>query len=119
MLMNRTSGDQQSITTSTNLTNDPASPSQRPLYIGRDTVRTPSIFQMDLRYTRTLFTLRERIHTKIIAEANNVFNDRNVTSLNVTAVTNSAGVITTPATLAPSSTILEGRLLQLGIRVDW
>lgn len=119
VLANLSSGDQQTITTSTNLINDPASPPQRPLYIGRDTVRTPSIYQVDMRYTRTLFTIRERFRTKILAEANNVFNTRNVTSLNIAAVTNSAGVITSGPTLAPTSTILEGRLIQLGIRADW
>ncbi len=119
LLANISSGDQQSITTSTNLINDPASPPQRPLGIGRDTVRTPNIYQIDMRYTRTLFTIRERFRTKLLAEANNVFNTRNVTSLNVTAVTNSAGFITTAPTFAPTSTILEGRLIQLGIRADW
>ncbi len=50
-----------------------------------------------MRYTRTLFTIRERFHTKFLAEANNVLNTRNATSLNVTA----------------ASAILEGRLVQL------
>src|SRR5581483_9120963 len=119
LLANLSSGDAQTITTSTDLISDPASPPQRPLYVGRDTVRTPNIYQVDMRYTRTLFTIRERFRTKLLAEANNVFNTRNVTSTNVTAVTNSAGVITGAPTLAPTSTILEGRLIQLGIRADW
>lgn len=119
MLANLSTGDEQNITTSTNLINDPASPSQRPLYIGRDTVRTGNIYQVDMRYTRTLFTIRERFSTKLLAEANNVFNTRNVTTINTTAVTNSAGVITTPPTLGPSSTILEGRLIQVGIKANW
>jgi hypothetical protein len=120
MLANLASGDEQNITTSTNLINDPASPPQRPLYIGRNTVRTPNIYQIDMRYTRTLFTIHERFRTKFLAEANNVFNTRNVTSINTTAVTNSAGIITTPPTFGPvSSGTLEGRLIQLGIRADW
>ena len=119
LLANLSSGDQQNITTSTNLINDPTTPAQRPLYIARNTARTPNIYQVDMRYTRTLFTIAERLHTKFLAEANNVFNTRNVTSINVTAVTNAAGVITTAPSLAPTSTILEGRLIQLGIRADW
>jgi hypothetical protein len=74
---------------------------------------------VDARYTRTLFSIKERIKAKFIAEANNVFNIKNITSISSTAVTNSAGVITTQPTLAPLSTVLEGRLLQLGIRADW
>lgn len=119
ILANISSGDEESIGTSTNLINDPASPAQRPLYVGRDTVRTPNIYQIDMRYTRTLFAIRERFRTMLLAEANNVFNTRNVTSLNVTAVTNSAGVITTAPTLGPTGTILEGRLIQLGIKANW
>jgi len=119
LLANLEAGDQQSITTSTNLNGDPAGAPQRPLYIGRDTVRTPNIYQVDARYTRTLFSLKERLHVKFIAEANNVFNIKNITAINSTAVTNSLGVITTAPTLAPTSTVLEGRLLQLGIRADW
>lgn len=119
LLANISAGDEQSIGTSTNLTNDPASPPQRPDYIGRDNVRTPNIYQIDMRYTRTLFSLHERFRTKFLAEANNLFNTRNVTALNVTAVTNSLGMITSAPTFAPTSSILEGRLIQLGIRADW
>jgi len=119
MLSNISSGDQASITTSTVLNNDPAGAPQRPLGIGRDTVRTPSIYQIDMRYTRTLFTVRERINGKFILEGNNVFNTRNVTALSTTAVTNALGAITTAPTYAPASSVLEGRLLQIGIRADW
>ncbi len=74
---------------------------------------------MDARYTRTLFTFWERLHGKFIAESNNIFNNRNVTVLNTKATVNSLGVITTPAPLTKSGTVLEGRLIQLGIRADW
>lgn len=119
LLSNISSGDQASITTSTVLNNDPAGAPQRPLGIGRDTVRTPGFYQIDMRYTRTLFTIRERIHGKFIFEGNNIFNIKNVTSISTTAGTNSAGVITAAPTFAPTTTTLEGRLLQIGIRADW
>jgi hypothetical protein len=32
---------------------------------------------------------------------------------------NSLGVITTQPTFAPVSTVLEGRIVQLGVRADW
>ncbi len=112
LLANISSGDQQSITTSTVLNNDPSASSganaQRPLFTPRDTVRTPNIYQIDMRYTRTILSIRERLKVNLLAEANNVFNTRNVTTLNITAVTNAAGVITTQPTLAPQSTSSKG-----------
>lgn len=120
ILANISSGDQQNITSSFSpLNGDASTSSQRPLYIGRDTVRGPSIFQIDARYTRTLFHIKERIAPKIIAEANNIFNNKNVTSLNTVVTTTSAGVPTIPSTFPKNSTVLEGRIIQLGIRLDW
>jgi len=119
MLANISNGDQLNETTSTLLNGDPAgSGIQRPLFVGRDTLRGPNIYQIDMRYTRTVYS-HERFNVKVLAEANNVFNIKNVTAINTTATTNSAGLITAAPTLAPTSTILEGRLLQLGIRADW
>ena len=120
MLANISNGDQLNETTSTLLNGDPAgSGIQRPLFIGRDTLRGPSIYQIDARYTRTVFSHKERFLVKVLAEANNVFNVKNITALSTTAVTNATGFITTPPSLAPTSTVLEGRLIQLGIRADW
>ena len=120
LLANLSNGDQLNETTSTVLNGDPAgSGIQRPLFIGRDTLRGPNIYQIDMRYTRTIFSRHDRIFVKLLAEANNAFNIKNVTAINTTAVTNATGFITTPPTLAPTSTILEGRLIQLGIRADW
>jgi hypothetical protein len=112
-------GDEESITTSTVLNNDPIGAPQRPLGIGRDTVTTPNVYQIDLRYTRTLYAVRERLNIKFIAEGLNVFNTRNYTTTNTSAVTNALGVITTQPTFAPTASVLEGRLLQIGIRADW
>lgn len=119
LLANISNGDEESITTSTVLNNDPIGAPQRPLGIGRDTVSTPNVYQIDTRYTRTLYSYRERLNVKFIFEANNIFNTRNVTSTNVTAATTALGAITAAPTFAPVSSVLEGRLLQIGIRADW
>lgn len=120
LLANLSSGDQFNETTSTLLNGDQvASGVQRPLFIGRDTLRGPNIYQIDMRYTRTVYTHHERFKVKVLAEANNVFNIKNITSINTTASTTSTGIVTVPPSLAPTSTVLEGRLLQLGIRGDW
>ena len=72
-----------------------------------------------MRYTRILGRIHEHIMPKILVEANNVFNNRNVTTLNTKATVNAQGIITAQPSLAPTSTVLEGRLIQMGIRVDW
>jgi hypothetical protein len=120
LLANLAVGDQQNETANLNLNNDPVgSAVQRPAYIGRDTLRTGNIYQVDMRYTRQLFRIREHIVPKFLAEANNVFNTKNVTTINTKANVNAQGIITTAPSLAPTSTVLEGRLIQLGIRLDW
>jgi hypothetical protein len=119
MLAYISSGDEESITTSTVLNNDPIGAPQRPVGIGRDTVTTPAVYQIDMRLTRTLYSWRERLNVKFIAETLNVFNTRNITSTNTTAATTALGVITANPTFAPVSSTLEGRLLQIGIRADW
>jgi hypothetical protein len=120
ILANLAVGDEQNEVANLNLNNDPVgSAVQRPAFIGRDTLRTGNIYQVDMRYTRILFRIHERIVPKFLAEANNVFNTKNVTTINTKATVNSLGLITTAPSLAPTSTVLEGRLIQLGIRVDW
>jgi hypothetical protein len=48
-----------------------------------------------------------------------VFNHKNITSLITSVATTQAGVATIPATFVPNSTVLEARIIQLGIRLDW
>src|SRR3954454_1713783 len=120
VIANISSGDAQNIVANQVLNGDGITGSvTRPLFVGRYTARAPNVYQFDARYTRTLFTLWDRVKPKFIAEANNIFNHPNITSVNVTAQVNANGVITTPASLAPVSTTLEGRIVQLGVRCDW
>jgi len=118
ILANCSSGDQQNITANRTLNND-AKAATRPLYVGRDTARGPAIYQFDARFTRTFLTIKERFKPKFIAEFNNVFNRENITSINTTATVDAAGNITGAPTLAPSSTVLEKRIVQFGVRLDW
>ena len=122
ILGNYSSGDQQNITISPNLTNDPIpSLPLRPNFVSRNTARGPNIFQTDLRYTRS-FKIGERIQPHFFLESNNLFNRRNVTTLNATAAVNAAGdlLATQAATfLMPRSTVLESRIVQFGLGVRW
>ncbi|MFL6449720.1 MAG: carboxypeptidase regulatory-like domain-containing protein [Bryobacteraceae bacterium] len=120
VIANVSSGDAQNILANQVLNGDGITGSvTRPLYVGRYTARGPNIYQFDARYTRTIFTLWDRVKPKFIAEANNIFNHPNITTINVTSQVNADGVITVPPSLAPVSTTLEGRIIQLGVRCDW
>ena len=84
-----TSGDQQTINANQvlngdSLTGSGAGSATRPLYIARNTVRTPNVYQLDLRYTRTFFKIWERFRPSFFAEANNVLNHPNITTINTT-----------------------------------
>lgn len=115
------SGDQQTITSNVVLNNDSlgGTAANRPLFTARNTIRTKTVYQFDARYNRTFFKLRERLAPSFFIEANNLFNHPNITSLNTVATVNSAGVITGQPTFAPTSTLLEGRIVQLGVRASW
>ena len=149
LLVNASSGDEQIITTSTKLNGD-ALATSRPLFVGRNTVRTPPIYQFDMRFTRTLGTYFDHVQPKLIVEGNNILNRSNVTSINANATVCSTminaispanpspfcvapatstaiapgtivpyGTITNAPTLLPTSTLLEARILQFGLRVDF
>jgi hypothetical protein len=134
-LANVASGDQQNIVAPLNLNGDPtvAASVTRPVFIGRNTARAPKVVQFDLRYTRTLFTLKERFRAQFITEATNLFNHPNVTSLNTTIPASQLNLTGTPATnpnygtlLGPlptrfpfSSSVLQGRILDFGLGVRW
>ena len=124
LLGNATSGDEQSITTSTKLNGD-ALATSRPLFVGRNTVRTPNIYQFDARFTRTLGTYFERVQPKLLVEANNFLNHSNFTTINTNATVNTnaaaglIGAVTTAPTFLPTSTLLEARILQFGLKIDF
>jgi hypothetical protein len=134
LLGNLSSGDQQNIIGNTVINGDPrTSAVTRPLFIGRNSVRGPSIYQVDLRYTRTIARLWERVEPQFFIEANNLFNHPNVTALNTTVaigglnsaglptattglpVNSAGGVVPLPSSFPASSTVLEGRIVQLGL----
>jgi Carboxypeptidase regulatory-like domain/TonB dependent receptor-like, beta-barrel len=141
VLTNIASGDQQNIVAPLNLNGDPtvAASVTRPVFIGRNTVRGPKIVQFDLRYTRTLFTLKERFRAQFITEATNLFNHPNVTSLNTTiakfdkngnpqlnltgtpATNPSYGtlLIPVPTSFPFVSSVLQGRILDFGLGIRW
>ncbi len=90
---------------------------QRPLFVGRNTIRAGYAAEINARYSR-LFPVTEKKSVEFLAETTNLGNRLNVINLNSTATVDAAGNITTPATLAPSGS-RDQRLLQLGLRFNW
>lgn len=113
------SGDLFNVGSNRQLNGDTQIPAamQRPLYIGRNTYRGQTIYQVDARYSRT-FPIGERIKPEFLVEAWNLFNHSNVTGYNTTATVDTAGRILTNPSFAQTAA-LDPRLLQLGIRVSW
>jgi hypothetical protein len=87
---------------------------QRPLFIGRNTLRAPSVFEWNARYSR-FFPITERYNAEFLAETTNLTNTLNVTGINFNAQVDPAGNITTPASQGATSA-RDQRLIQLGVR---
>ncbi len=117
VLGNFLSGDPLNLTSTSTLNGDSTATS-RPLFIGRNTLVSPIVAQVDARYTRTLVTIKDRINTRLIIESTNVLNRSNFTTLSTSATTNSAGVITTPPTFLHTGG-LDARILQFGLKIDF
>ncbi|MDP9038551.1 MAG: TonB-dependent receptor [Acidobacteriota bacterium] len=131
LLANVSSGDQASILTGVSVNGDSSvSGVTRPVGVGRNSLRSPNIYQIDGRFTRTFPKIHDRIATSLFLEANNVFNHTNVTGIAVTqpvfglAVSN--GVLTNPGTAGTAngpagapvrSSVLEARIVQWGVAV--
>ena len=73
---------------------------QRPLFVGRNTVRAPAVFELNARYSR-LFPVSENRSFEFMAESTNITNTLNVTDLNTTAQVDSAGNILSPLRTRP------------------
>ena len=91
-----------------------ASTFQRPLFIGRNTLRAKSPFELNARYSR-FFPIKERYNAEFLAETTNITNTLNVTGVNSTAQVDTSGNILTPASGAATSA-RDQRLIQLGVR---
>lgn len=138
LLANLSSGDQANLIATVTgtgvlpqLNGDPSTTTvQRPAFVGRNTFRSPSIYQVDARYTRTFGTYFDRLQPSFLLEANNIFNHQNITGLslsqpvygfitNGTAVQNAnAGLPVAGSSITTTrTTVLEARIVQWGVAV--
>jgi hypothetical protein len=124
------SGQPQNEVANTILNNDTTTSGYtRPLFVGRDTLRGPGIYQVDLRYTRSLGTYFDRVQPQLFAESNNLFNRHsNVTTLNETTQvlgltnggpTSATGSVVTPPPGTFESTLMDARILEFGARINF
>jgi hypothetical protein len=90
---------------------------QRPLFVGRNTIRAGYAAEINARYSR-LFPVTESKSIEFLAETTNLGNRLNITGLNSTATVDASGNILTLPSLAPNGT-RDQRLLQLGLRFNW
>jgi hypothetical protein len=119
LLANVSSGDQASIFTGSNINGDASTASiARPAFVGRNTVRSPNIYQFDGRYTRTFPKLFDRLSTSFLLEANNIFNHTNVTGIATTQPVFATGLPNGAPTVVRSS-VLEARIVQWGVAARW
>ena len=90
---------------------------QRPLYVGRNTLRAPATSELNMRYSR-IFPIKERWKPEFFFESTNIFNHTNVTGINATATVDTLGAITAAPTLAWTSA-LDQRLIQFGFKLTF
>jgi hypothetical protein len=109
------SGDIFNIGSNRVLNGDPTAVAamQRPLFIGRNTLRGPRTVQLDARYAR-LFPIKEKQTIEFFAETTNLFNRTNVTNLVSNATVDVRGFITAQPTQQWTAA-LDQRLVQFGI----
>jgi len=111
------SGDVFNLGSSRNLNGDSSAGAafQRPLAIGRNTLRAPSVYELNARFSRS-FPIRERARLEAFAESTNVLNHDNITGIATTAQVDANGAITSPASLV-HTTALDQRLIQFGFKL--
>ncbi len=120
LLVNTESGDQSSILTGVSINGDSSVAGvTRPLGVGRNSVRSPSVYQVDGRFTRTLPTFRDRFSAAVFIEANNIFNHTNVTGIATSQPVNAATGVPNAAPTVTRSSVLEARIVQWGVTARW
>ncbi len=125
--VNAASGDIFNIVSNANLLGYGESPRlSRPLFYGRNTFRGQRIGQVDVRYSRFIPFIGDRLKGEVLAEATNLFNHSNVTGYNLTAAvfTSAAqGTVGAINQAALASNFLQGsatrdpRYIQIGFKL--
>ena len=87
---------------------------QRPLFVSRNTIVGPNIYELNMRYSRQ-FPIVEQKRAEFFGEFTNLLNHANYTNIASTATVDPAGSILAPPTLARTGA-MDQRLIQFGLR---
>jgi hypothetical protein len=110
--------------------NDGNTRNDRPPFIGRNTFETPGYAAVDLRVTREV-PIRESVHLRMMFEAFNILNRRNVgninpsvnsiitTQYNYTTPTPTTRVLTPNPTFGAPNDTFDPRILQLSAKITF
>jgi len=94
--------------------------SDRPLFVGRNSLYLPNRYNVDMRYTRWI-PISGSVRAEVIAELKNVFNTEQMSGINTVIKTDQAGnplsPIPTDPYQFPNPTGYEQRKFQLGFKV--
>jgi hypothetical protein len=118
------SGRPFSITVSGDPNGDNNTATDRPPFVGRNTVEGPNFLGADIRVTRDIPILPERATLKLIFEAFNVTNRANFTAINTGQFTfSSATRVFTPTPAAnflqPTGATFDPRILQVAAKITF
>jgi hypothetical protein len=119
LLLTAQTGENFNVGSNRNLNGDnSAGPAyQRPLFVGRNTLRAPNTWELNLRYSR-IFPIGERLKPEFFFESTNILNHTNVIAINANATVDTTGAILTAPTRAWTAA-LDQRLIQLGFRLSF
>ena len=115
------SGEVFNITANRELNNDGVQAgADRPLFIGRNTGRTPSQYNVDMRYSRFI-RFNERFNAEVFGEFINLFNRNSIFQVNGVVTTDADGVITgtLPDFRTRNPVSLDSRQFQLGFKFNF
>jgi hypothetical protein len=100
--------------------NDGNVATDRPPYVGRDTIQGPNFATVDMRFTRDIH-IYERASLRLMFEAFNLTNRANFASINTTQYTYNAATraFTTNAAFLSRLTTFDPRILQLAAKITF
>src|SRR6266542_3735207 len=116
------SGETFNIVSTSDLNNDGvgAGNSDRPLFIGRNTGRTPRQLNVDMRYS-SFVRITERFNVEVFGEFINLFNINSIFQVNGAVATDAAGNLLAPLPdfTKRNPAALDSRLFQLGFKFNF
>ncbi len=122
-ILTANNGETFNIVSNVDVNRDGVTGSDRPLFIGRNTERTPKQVNVDLRYSRFV-RLTERFNLEVFGEFVNLFNRNSIFQVSGVVTTDANGVLAAPlpdfltrSTASPVA--LDARQFQLGFKFNF